>query len=275
LALRWNPPPDVVNRELQAEVDRCWDGVPLPRTLDALRDEARRNLLLEVLERRGAFSDGPEGTGRHLVAKSLALIDGPIRNGSSVVVLTPDFGPWQWIGPDLARRGYRVGVVDLRPNLRRPEGTLPVGPGLDLQWLPAQGYARPILRFLDGGPSVLVVLADQPGGPRRGRGTLLGRAAQVASLPFELARKRGLPLVPVFAVRHGSAWELLVEEPIKVSSTGRGAMDLDTAVARWLKLVERYARRHPEHALPMLLVRRMSRYDDPAPLFPPPVAAAK
>ncbi len=257
-----------MERELVAEVARCWDGIPLPRALPSLIDEARRILLLERLERRSAFFDGAEGTGRHLVAKSLVLMEQGLAARRMVILVTAGFGPWNWIGPDLARRGYRVGVVDLRPPLRHPEGTMAVGPGLDLTWLPHRGYARDIWRFTEGGPGVLVVLADEAGGPRRGRGTLLGRAAQVASLPFELARREGLPLLPAFAVRHGAAWELLIEDPIKVSATGRGAQDLDTTTARWLKVLERYVRRYPAHYLPTLLVRRMSRYDDPAPFFP-------
>jgi hypothetical protein len=44
-------------------------------------------------------------------------------------------------------------------------------------------------------------------------------------------------------------------------------MDLDTTASRFLKLVDRYARRYPDHYLPFLVARRLSRDQDALALF--------
>jgi lauroyl/myristoyl acyltransferase len=87
-----------------------------------------------------------------------------------------------------------------------------------------------------------------------------------------------MTIVPAFAVREHGATRLIVEPALRVSDSGNGDMDLDTTAARFLKLVDRYARRYPDHYLPFLLARRQSRDSDALPLFaaagPPPDTAA-
>jgi len=82
-----------------------------------------------------------------------------------------------------------------------------------------------------------------------------------------LARRFNLALVPAFVVREHGSTRLIVEEALRISDTGRGDMDLDTNAARFLKLVDRYARRYPDHYLPFLVARRLSRREDALPLF--------
>lgn len=267
VVLRTHPILPLVASETTAELNTCWDGVPLPKPPAETIEMARRWLLLEIVERTEAFRDGPEALGRHFAVSDLRAIDDPLRDGRSVVVANATFGPWRWVGVELARRGYPVVELDLRPPGRRPTMTEPFGPGLDLRHGPTSGYARTLVRWIRERPVVVVATCDEVGGPRKARGTLLGRPATVGSTPFEIARRFNCALVPVFALRHGPRWELAVDEAIKVSRTGRGRGDLDTTATRYLKVLERWARRHPDHYLPQLHIRRSSRYDDTTPLF--------
>lgn len=262
-----NPLSDHTEQELVAEVALCWDGVPLPKELPVLIDSARCHLAEDLCKARAAACEGPVELGRHLKVTSLVPIEEALATGRSVVVLTASFGPWQWIAPALARRGYSVGVLDLRPPERRPDHAFPSAPGLDLRRLSPDGYARDLVRWVTGGPRVLVALGDEGCGPRFAEGALLGRAARVGSTPFELARRYGLSIVPAFAVREHGATRLIVESALRISDTGHGDMDLDTTAARFLKLVDRYARRYPDHYLPFLLARRQSREKDLLKLF--------
>lgn len=248
------------------EVERCWDGVPLPAPLDSLLDEARRDCLGALTVARAAACDGPEATGLHLQVASLLPLETLLGNGTTLV-LTPTFGRWSTIAPALARRGYRVGLLDLRPPGRRPRQSLPAAPGLDLRSLPATGLARPIVRFAVEPRSVIVALADEGCGPRQAHGALFGRPATVGSTPFELARRMGLGVLPVFAVREHGVSRLLLEKPLRIADTGRPDHDLDVNAGRWLKLVERNARRYPHHYLGHLLGRRRSAPHDPVLLF--------
>lgn len=266
--LRALPMPVPLEQELVDEVRRCWDGVPLPRGLPAIIDDARAMTALAAIEHAGAWADGPDVCGRHVQIKSLLPIEDALQaSGAGAVVVTPAFGAWLHIAPALARRGYRVGLLDPRPASRRPGRYPAPGPGLDLRVFSPTGYARPLVRFVTEEKGLLVVLADESAGAHTGRGALLGRAAAVGSTPFELARRAEVQIVPVFVVREKGGHQLHVEPRLKVFDTGRGDGDLDATVSKWLRLVDRHARRRPEHYLPNLLVRHACRYDDPVPLF--------
>ncbi|MBN92502.1 MAG: hypothetical protein CL928_00295 [Deltaproteobacteria bacterium] len=256
-----------IESELVNEVSRCWADIPLPRSLPEIIDDARRLQLTLLLEQPSALADGPETTGLHLEVQSLQPLERMLEGGRSALVVTPTFGAWQVIAPGLARRGYAVAFLDLRPPAARPSRPQPPGPGLDLLTLPSRGLARSLVQCAKGAPRVIVMQGDEGCGSRWANGTLLGRSASVGSTPFELARRYDLGLLPVFAVRQNGLNRLRVEAPLKISDTGRGDGDLDTTAGRWLKLVDRYARRHPEQYLPFLLDRRLRRMDDPLPLF--------
>ncbi len=194
--------------------------------------------------------------GRFLQITSLLPLEAALKEGRGVVLVTPTYGAWEQIAPAVARRGYRVGLLDLRPADRRPPHRFPAAPGLDLRLLNADGYARPLVRFVSE-PNVLVVLGDGNAGPRLAHSSLFGRPVEVSSTPFELARRVGLAVLPVFAVRQNDGHRLVVEKALRISDTGRGDGDLDVTAGRWLKLVERWARRHPDHYLGHLLVHRL------------------
>lgn len=264
--VRANPLPPATEQLLVDEVAKCWDGVPLPRTLPVLIDDARVHELLRVWQAEGAALDGPERAGQHLQISSLLPVEAATADGRAALLITPTYGAWQAIAPALARRGYRVGLLDLRSPSRRPSVALPAAPGLDLRQLSADGYARSLVRFATEGPNVIVALGDEGCGPRWGHGGLLGRPAAVGSTPFELARRAELTLLPVYAVREKAGHRLVVEAALRISNTGRGDADLDTTASRWLKQVSQYARRHPHHYLGHLLVRRLNALSS-APLF--------
>lgn len=267
--LRAAPLDGSLEQELVDEVRRCWEGVPLPRPLPALIDDARVIATLMAIERKDAWSEGPAACGRHIQISSLLPLENALnKGGAGAIVLTASFGAWEHIAPALARRGYRVGFLDLRPPGRRPERWPVPGPGLDLRVFSSEGYAGALVRFLGEPGSVLVVQGDECASVRSGHGALLGRTAQVSSTPFELARRVDVPVLPMFAVRERKGHTLLAEPKLKVFDTGRGDGDLDASTSRWLKLLERHARRRPEHYLAQLLIRHAGRYDDPAPLFP-------
>lgn len=265
-----------LEQQLVDEVRRCWEGVPLPRPLPALIDDARIIATLMAVERKEAWSEGPSACGRHVQISSLLPLENALlKGGAGAVVLTPSFGAWEHLAPGLARRGYRVGFLDMRPANRRPTSWPVPGPGLDLRVFSSTGYARSLVRFLGEKGSVVVVNGDECGSARSGHGGLLGRSAQVASTPFELARRVDVPLLPMFVVRERIGHVVLTESPVKVFDTGRGDGDLDASASRWLKLVERHARRRPEHYLAQLLIRHASRYDDSASLFPDSVSSGE
>ena len=267
-ALRRKPLSHAVERELVEEVSRCWDGFPLPAELPKLVDRARLLAARQTLEERaGALVEGPAAAGKYLHVSALHPLESLLAKGRGAIVLTPTYGAWSWIAPALARRGYTVGFLDLRPEGCRPERMATPGPGMDLRALPSSGYAREIVRFATTPGHVTVALADEGCGVRWGTGTLLGRAASVGATPFDLARRAGLGLLPVFAVRMPSEHRLVVERPLTPNPDADPDRELDRLVGKWLKLISAHARRRPSHYFGYLLDRRMRRETDPMPLF--------
>jgi predicted LPLAT superfamily acyltransferase len=266
--------PREIESEWVAEIGRCWEGVPLPEPMATLLDRARALAMLDRADGAGLWSDGVESVGQYARFATLAPLEGALRRGRGVIVLSAAFGPHNAIAPELARRGYRVGFLDLRAAQRRPESWQPVGPGLDLRVFSAGRFARPVVRFLSDPGSILVTLGDEAGALDAIDGVLLSRAARVATTPFDLARRLDVPIVPAFAVRGPTGVEVLLDEPLRQFETGRGRADLEATCAGFLKVVERHARRRPDHYALQLLVRRYSRYDDPHPLFADAVARA-
>lgn len=264
VARRWlalRPMACSAEEDLAAEVRRCWVDVPMPRPLEKILEQARLSALLQLVSARAAACDGPEATGAWLDVASLAILEDALAAGRGAVLLSPTFGPWQLVAPALARRGYRVGLLDGRPGQRSPSARFPAAPGLDLRLLADDPKARGA--FLRGG-GVVVALGDEGTGTRRATGPLLGRQARIGAAPFELARRTRSPLLPAYVREEGVVPKLVLAEPLKI---GRGEQGLDAAAGRWLKGVDAQARRRPDHYLGFLFSRWIARYSDPVPLF--------
>ncbi|MBJ94873.1 MAG: hypothetical protein CMP23_10435 [Rickettsiales bacterium] len=267
--LRYRPLAPALERELVEEIDRCWESGSLPVSRAALVDEVRLLALLEAVQARAAQCAGPVATGRYLKLSSLAPIEELLDCDGRVMLLTPSFGPWQVIAPALARRGYRVGLLDLRPPHRRPPQSHAPGPGLDLLRLPVRGYARPLVQFCRGPRTVVVAVGDEGCGLRWAHAPFLGRSAAIGATPFELARLAEMRILPVFALSEPLGNRLLIERPLRpaLAAGGDRLAGLDGVAARWLKIVEKLVRRYPAHYTAQLFQRRRQRHQDPMPLF--------
>jgi len=263
-ARRWlslRPMARSAEEDLVAEVGRCWGDVPLPRPLPELLDDARLAALLELTVARPVACDGPHACGRWLSVAALAPLEQARDQGAGLVLATASFGPWPRVAPALARRGYRVALLDTRPRQRRPGTRFPAAPGLDLRLLGEDLDEQ--VAFLRGG-GVVVAVGDEGTGEERIAGPLLGREARIGAAPFELARRARAPLRAAFVRREGEPPRLVLGEPIPI---GRGAPGLERATARWLKQLEVEVRRRPDHYLGFLFSRWIARYSDPVPLF--------
>ena len=77
--------------------------------------------------------------------------------------------------------------------------------------------------------------------------SLGGRPVKLPRGPWELARKTGATVLPVFATRlHKDHFVLEVEEPFKVGCANADAdVDVRAAVDRWALVLEAQLRRHP------------------------------
>ncbi len=182
----------------------AWREQLLSDAADALGDGAHAALTCE----RHAAADftavrqepGPDG--RTL----LTLLEELRADGRGVLLVTGHLGCWELLAAWLARRLGAAAVVTgtvrnppvdrlLQERRRR----------LGLQVLVREAGARPVLRALDAG-QVVGVLVDQNTRVASAPLPFLGHPAPTPLGPARIACRRGIPVVPAALVRRGGHW---------------------------------------------------------------------
>lgn len=107
-----------------------------------------------------------------------------------------------------------------------------------------RGVARAVRAMREG--LVLAMLGDRD---IQGNGRCVafqGRVARLPSGPWEIARKEGALVLPMFARRlPGGRSHVKVEAPIDVAHTGDAVEDVTAALGQWARLLETHIRRAP------------------------------
>jgi len=152
---------------------------------------------------------------RMLGRSGLALLRRHLAKGRGLLVLSAHVGQWDLLACAAARCGLKVNVVtrEIKTGwLNRVWMEERAACGVRL--LPARGSARAIVAALRRNEVVALVLDQhEPGGAVV---PFLGRPAATGTALARLARATGAPVVPVFLLREGLGFRLVVEEPLKV-----------------------------------------------------------
>jgi len=187
----------------------AWREDLLRRSTLCLGETLYATLTVDKLAARGfpgvTEAPGPDGRG------ALAVLRGLLERGRGVLLVTGHLGCWELLGAWLAQGVQRAAVVTgtvrnpavdrLLQDRRRALGIEP---------LARDRGARPVLRALAAGAAV-GVLIDQNTGVASAPVSFLGRPAPTPLGPARIARRRGVPLLPVAivgeeaggVVRHG------------------------------------------------------------------------
>ncbi len=182
----------------------AWRSGLLDRHEIALGDTLHATLTLPREAARGFPSvveePGPDGRGAVDVIRDLLGL------GRGVMVVTAHLGCWEllgaWLANGLGSASVITGTVRnpsvdrLLQDRRRALGMRP---------LPREAGARPLLRALDDGQAVGVLL-DQNTGAASVEAPFLGHPAPTPVGPLRLARRRNVPLLPAAAVRENGRW---------------------------------------------------------------------
>lgn len=171
-------------------------------------------------------------------------LEGTARTGRGAVVLTAHLGNWEVAGRLMALRMGRPTHVVVAPEAdRRVERFLRGGP------TPVRFVARdepraalPLVAALRRG-ELVAMQGDRALG---GRGDVLvrffDREAPFPLGPFVLARATGTAVIPAFCLLgRDRRYTVRIGEPMPVPADGERA-----ALARWVTLLERTVRDHPE-----------------------------
>lgn len=199
--------------------------------------------------------------------EAAAVYDGVLAEGKGLIALTGHVGNWelfaclgsaQWPG--------RVACVGRRYEFaaynRIVEG---VRRRLGVTMIYQDDSPRAPIRVL-GANGLVGILCDQD--VKRVHGVFIdffGRPAHTPSAPANLCLRVGSPIVPLFILREGAGYRVIVSEPIRPEHA-RGADDPVVEITRrWSKAVEDAIRERPEqwvwthrrwHTTPEVLARR-------------------
>lgn len=215
-----------------------------------IRAMARRvfvNIVWMLYEIGWAYRTPAAEIERSLRFSGLANLRQAWEKGRGVLVLTAHLGSWELLVSAAAMLGYPVNIV-YRPLDAEP---------LDLffrtlrgrykaRLLPKTRAIRPILKALRRGELVGMLL-DQ--NPRRRQGVFVdffGKPACTHAGLALVARRTGAPVVPMFLVREGRNYRMVIEPEVPLVDTGDKDRDLKVNTRLYNKALESIIRRYPE-----------------------------
>ncbi|MBF0555190.1 MAG: lysophospholipid acyltransferase family protein [Nitrospirae bacterium] len=207
----------------------------------------------------------------YIPAEGLSHIDRALGRGKGAILLNPHFGPYMMAMPALGHRGYKVNQLAIQaesPRVARAgitmlankaryeavEKTMPVafinaGAETFDNFGLRNMAIRDMLTVLRQNEIVLYPPTGR-GGRKWHTAPFLGRTANFNLVPYKIALKEGVPLIPVFLIdvtRGGAnsrnAARAVIESPIEVSAgdTPEGLL------MKYLALLTAYVEKYPEH----------------------------
>lgn len=256
---------------------------PLPQSEDDILREAWRQTMFNELEVLRYPHLDPAGIDDVCVVEGREHLDAALAQRRGAIVLIGHFGANQMIMPALGHAGYAMNQLSAPPpvwaDILRETRTTPLWEKvLERRWelekrLPVRHinvfkFLRPALQCLQDN-EVLGLAFDGGGGRRWTQVQLLGRTANVAVQPAQLARKTGAVILPTLVVREPGErrHRVVITEPIRVTKTQDRDHDLQTTMQDFVDVFSEWVARHPAHYVNFLLLRRKVRGTDVVPFF--------
>lgn len=182
----------------------------------------------------------------YIECKSFRVLDSFIDQRKPVIILSGHFGNWELMAHYFGIKGYRVNVVARRVREEGFERFLgKIRKRNNLNVLYRDTSFRDILAFLKHN-EFIGIMPDQDIDSLRGVFVdFFGRSAYTPSGPAILNFLTGASIVPCFIVRKDWGHEVIVQEPLRLSSTGDRDKDILENTEILTKAIESYVRRFP------------------------------
>ncbi|MBA3016429.1 MAG: lysophospholipid acyltransferase family protein [Proteobacteria bacterium] len=188
-----------------------------------------------------------QGINTLITAQGIHHLDQALASGKGVLIITGHFGNWELLGAWLAQNGYPLRVV----------GTTLENEGLNkivVNMRNASGYTniargagtREIIRSLHQGCAI-GLLIDQDTSVPGVFVQFFGKPAHTPTGPAILARKLGIPIIPIFMhLKDDLTYHIECEPPLKLISTDDAKHDLLVNTQLCSDTYEQVIRRFPE-----------------------------
>lgn len=174
-------------------------------------------------------------------------VDRLLTQGRGLILITGHLGNWEIAGAFVAARGIRIDAVARRMGNPLFDGYLTrTRSRLGMIVVPDRDAVRRTPRTLKAGGAVAFV-TDQAGLNLASTFVpFFGRPAKTPRGPAVFALRLGAPMVFGVALRKPNGRYRLAVEEIPVQHTGDLDRDVDDAVARYTRALERWVRTAPE-----------------------------
>jgi len=198
------------------------------------------------------FATRPPEEGARLVESVSGfqrILDGRER-GKGVLLLTAHLGNWEVGGLMLAQAGQPIHVVlvpDIYPAVERSRRRLHERAGVteirvDRSFAPTLG----VMRALDAN-GIVAMQGDRDFNNTGIAVPFMGREAYFPRGPLRVAMATGATVLPAFIVRvPDGRYRAILEEPLPIDRDGDREEALRRNVERYVGILERYVRAHPE-----------------------------
>ncbi len=180
-------------------------------------------------------------------AQGLEKINQVLKNKKGGIVITPHFGNWELLAWFLAQNGYEGYGIARRLSYEPYDRLInECRQNQRIKILNRDHSPRELIKKLKQN-QLIGLLPDQDIHSIEGVFVnFLGRLAYTPTSPVRLARATGAPLIPCFFRRiKGTRYELIVEDPIYISSGIDKQEDLYRYTQAWSQIFERYIRQYP------------------------------
>jgi len=177
----------------------------------------------------------------------LAKIERILDEGKGMILLTAHLGNWELLAALVRLHGHPGTVVGKEIYYEKyNQEILRLRGHITLRTIYQDASPRELLEVLRK-KEILGILPDQDIDSLEGIFVpFFGRPAYTVTSPVKLALVSGAPIVPVFLVRHGPHYRLLVEEPIRVEKKEDREDTIREYTERWSRVIEDKIRTYPE-----------------------------
>ena len=210
----------------------------------------------------------------------LEILDKALKENKGAILLTAHFGNNRFIMPALGFLGYEVNQIGAPPTVwkelennvspmkaRALELELKSERSLPARFIYYDKFMREAFQCLSRN-EVLVIAADSVGKGKKIAVDFLHRTAHFSPGPFNLARKTGASILPVFVIRnHDNTQTIKFEKSLSLSNSKDIQKDNKSNLRRFIQLLEHYVMKYPCHYLKHLYWVQLRKDLDPIPFF--------
>ena len=172
--------------------------------------------------------------------------DRALKEGKGMTAIGAHFANWEIMAGYLAYIGYPNTVVARRIYYDKYDKLLiEARQKMKLMTIDRDQAAREVLKAFKNN-QVVGFVADQDVETLDGVFVdFFGRPAFSPSAPVRFAVKAGAPVIPLFMIREGMRYRIIIEPAIEMTLTGDKERDIAANTQKWVSIQERYIREYP------------------------------